>query len=195
MPYHTLDVEEIIKDKVRYRGFFVPSPKDHLFSFIYHCLYHKGLTSGIPTKYKKLSPSINPDNDYLAEIKKISEAAGVRNECLTLEDLDAFMKEAGWRPHIDTLDLLSSTNRWLVAHLKSEIYKEELELLCVCQKGFFDIWEINDFKSDLIIEGFEILNEEKLTGGRELLARDYLREVIGHQIMIKNIGHLSYSYC
>ena len=115
---------------------FVPSPKDHLFSFIYHCLYHKGLTSGIPTKYKKLSPSINPDNDYLAEIKKISEAAGVRNECLTLEDLDAFMKEAGC-PHIDTLDLLSSTNRWLAAHLKSEIYKEELELLCVCSKKVF----------------------------------------------------------
>lgn len=176
IPYYTPYLSRKILDEcVLQNGYRVPSQENYLYSFIYHCLYHKGLSSGIKTKYQSLTVSNSPDNDYLAKIKEI--AIGLNVEVgSTLEELDVFMKSVGWRPHIDTLELLSSNNKWLAKHIQSEILeKEECIVMCVLKKGFMNNSNLETFNQYLSEIGFKILKQEILEGERAILAYNHLR--------------------
>lgn len=77
-------------------GSKVPSKLDYLNSYIYHCLYHKGFASKIPSNF--IAHGQSPRSEYA--IQKISELAldcGVALE-LNMESLDAYMAKNGWRP-------------------------------------------------------------------------------------------------
>ena len=94
------------------------------------------MSSGIPTRYNDLKISNSPDNDYLLKIKELSKPFNI-DVGSTLEELDEYMKDVGWRPHLDTLDLLSSNNRWLSKHVKSTNLGKELCLVACVLKRIF----------------------------------------------------------
>ena len=47
----------------------VPNNQDYLLSFIYHCVYHKGYTSGIKSISENYKTRVKPDNDYTYHMK------------------------------------------------------------------------------------------------------------------------------
>jgi len=176
IPYYTPHLaRKLLIEYELHNGYRVPSKINYLNSLIYHCLYHKGLSSGIPTKYEELKVSETPDNDYLMHITELAKELNltVGN---SLEELDDYMKSSGWRPHFDTLELICPTNRWLHRHLSSEVLEPEITLTaCVLKKGFFDKHSIESFRQDLNEQGFRVLYEENLVGDREQMAGDHLR--------------------
>lgn len=176
IPYYTPYLaKQILNETVLHNGYSVPNPEHYLNSFIYHCLYHKGVTSGIPTKYKDLEISNSPDNDYLLKIKELSKSLNIDTGS-TLEELDEYMKIVGWRPHLDTLDLLSSNNKWLYKHVKTtNLGKELCMVACVLKKGFFKHNSIESFEEKLELLNLKILNKEILKEERLLTAYNHLR--------------------
>jgi len=176
IPYYTPYLaKKILDESVLHNGYSVPNPEHYLNSFIYHCLYHKGLSSGIETRYKDLNVLKSPDNDYLLKIHELSEALNVEVGS-TLEELDLYMKSVGWRPHLDTLDLLSSNNKWLYKHTKSTNLGKELCLIaCVLKIGFFEHNKIENFEKKLELLNLKILNKEVLKEERLLTAYNHLR--------------------
>ena len=176
IPYYTPYLaKKILANSRIYNGYKVPSREDYLFSFIYHCLYHKGISSGIPSKYKSLKIAKNPDNDYMA---KITELAGQNGYTVgaSLEELDDFMKSVKWRPHLDTLELLASNNIWLEKHIENtDLGKELCMVVCVLKKGFFIHNNVSDFERELYKNELFILKREVLEGERLSIAYNHLR--------------------
>lgn len=176
IPYYTPFLSrKILADAVTYNGYKVPNDVDYLNSFIYHCLYHKGLSSGIPTSYSDLSISKSPDNDYFAKIKELSDKVSV-SVGDTLEELDEYMESCGWKPHDDTLELLSSSNKWISKCLSQKTLEREIALsICVLKSGFHDHHNIEEFKSSLEKFGFGVLLYDHLSESDKKLAYDHLR--------------------
>jgi hypothetical protein len=85
-------------------GALVPSPVDHLHSLAYHAAYHKGLRSGIPSETR--APVANPEHDYPAALQELARRQGITLPT-TLEGVDAYLAERGWRPPPDTLRRLA----------------------------------------------------------------------------------------
>ena len=130
IPYHTPFLSrQILDNSVLFNSYSVPNDEDYLNSFIYHCLYHKGLSSGIPSEYEELKVSSSPDNDYLAKIGELSAKLDI-SVGRTLEELDGYMESVGWKPHEDTLELLSSSNKWISRHLESRVLEKNAVRLC-----------------------------------------------------------------
>jgi hypothetical protein len=114
--------ERILKNSVLHSsGVRVPCPEDHFFSLAFHALYHKGLASGI---WLKEADSIREsDNKYVNTLKRLAEQLGYKVE-MTLEDLDRFLGEHGWRPALDYIEKRRSRDAWhksLIAHAYSEL--------------------------------------------------------------------------
>jgi hypothetical protein len=168
LPYHPPYLSRKILENKRIGpgSASVPSDIDYLNSFIYHCLYHKGLSSGIPTSFKNLKPSSTPDNNYALKIEELAHEIGLKLD-ITLEGLDNYMIECGWRPHIDTLEFIAPNNEWVENLLKSLKEKDEIGLnVCIIKKGAIsdNIFEeiVTEFEShDLTIIRSEILSDEQ----------------------------------
>ena len=176
IPYYTPYLaKKILSESVSHNGYSVPKPEHYLNSFIYHCLYHKGLSSGITTKYPNLEILKTPDNDYLQKIRELSEPLNI-DVGETLEELDLYMKSVGWRPHLDTLELLSSNNKWVETHIKTLNLGDELCIVgCVLKKGFFENHRLEIFEEELKSLELEVVNKEILEGDRSLTAYNHLR--------------------
>ena len=176
IPYYTPFLSrKILADAVTYNGYKVPNDVDYLNSFIYHCLYHKGLSSGIPTSYSDLSVSKSPDNDYFSKIKELSNKVSI-SVGDTLEELDEYMESCGWKPHDDTLELLSSSNKWISKHLSQQTLEREIALsICVLKSGFHDHHNIEEFKTSLEEFGFGVLLHDHLSESDKKLAYDHFR--------------------
>lgn len=99
----------------------IPNKKDYLNSFIYHCLYHKGVNSGISSTNKEIETIKIPNNKYLKKIKQLSRELKV-NTGSTMEELDNYLASQGWRPKVDTLSKIAIYNEWVK---KSFIKKNE----------------------------------------------------------------------
>ncbi len=90
----------------------VPDPRSHLLSMAFHAVYHKGYDSGIPSAFR--SSTVKADHDYERWLERLAEACEMRlPEERTLETLDAWLKDQGWRPGLDTLEKLSRKNAWI----------------------------------------------------------------------------------
>lgn len=94
-------------------GSRIPEPTDALNSLIYHTLYHskKGYASGIPSSLDAFIDT-HPENDYLGEIQRMADVLGVEVGN-SMEKLDEYMADVGWRPKLDTLAKMSWTNSWV----------------------------------------------------------------------------------
>ena len=97
----------------------VPSPEHHFLSLAYHALYHKGVSSGLPMSQADDGTSTSCDHDYAAILRRLGEEAGYHGP-ITLESLDAYLAEKGWRPSHDMMARLARHNQWLGTRLAKE---------------------------------------------------------------------------
>ncbi len=88
----------------------IPSPQDHFFSLAYHAIYHKGKSSGLPSRGQPLVRAANAEHDYAAILSSLAQAAGLNPE-MTFEGLDECLQAAGWRPPRDMLVRLAKKRK------------------------------------------------------------------------------------
>jgi len=93
-------------------GALIPAPREAFLSFAYHALYHKGLFSGVPTTIPGLVSNPHPENDYAGELMRMAKKEGIDVQ-ITLESIDDYLAEAGWRPQLDTLAKIAPRNKWV----------------------------------------------------------------------------------
>jgi hypothetical protein len=111
--------EELIDRAFIHRGLCrVPAPREHFLSLTYHALYHKGYESGVPSEREKRSAwHAKGDHNYVDILRRQAVGLGF-DVTMTLEGLDAFLDEQGWRPPHDMLIRLSRRNRWVRSLLR-----------------------------------------------------------------------------
>ena len=124
-------------------GSRVPAPREAFLSLVYHVLYHKGLFAGVPTNLPGLTTNPHPENDYAGAVARMAEALGVQVD-ITMEALDEYLEQEGWRPKIDTLAKIATRNRWVWKRFFSQESSEEVGLgvFIVKQKALSRLAEI-----------------------------------------------------
>ena len=93
-------------------GSKIPAPREAFLSFAYHALYHKGLSSGIPSTILTMQENPNPENDYAGMLSLMAKNAGIGIP-ITMESLDEYLFQEGWRPKLDTLSRFVGENEWV----------------------------------------------------------------------------------
>jgi hypothetical protein len=89
----------------------IPSPADHFFSLAYHAIYHKGKTSGLPSRGQSAaSRATQAEHDYVAVLSSLAQTVGLKPE-MTFEGLDECLQAAGWRPPRDMLVRLAKKRK------------------------------------------------------------------------------------
>ncbi|MEX0930291.1 MAG: hypothetical protein WDZ79_01290 [Candidatus Paceibacterota bacterium] len=115
-------------------GSRVPAPKEAFLCFVYHCVYHKGYITGIPSRHHNEKVSAEPENDYAGKISEMARELGFAPE-LTLEGLDEFLASQGWRPKLDTLVRLARANEWINDHYFSHPRSSALGVFILKEKA------------------------------------------------------------
>jgi hypothetical protein len=157
-------------------GAKVPNNEDYLLSFIYHCVYHKGYTSGIKSVKENYKTRVPPDNDYNSHILNLGKLNGIDFGSISLEMLDKYMDSKGWRPQTDTLSFIGLINPWLNKHIKESIMEEEIGLsVIILKKKYKSLHEVKDIHGLLKKEDFLIVDEFELKGEKLDKAIDILR--------------------
>jgi hypothetical protein len=123
LPYYPPAIARKLLDEAHehHRLCRVPSPEHHFLSLAYHALYHKGESSGLPTSKAADGDGAGArcDHDYTAILRRLGEEAGYRGP-ITLESLDAYLADRGWRPSHDMMARLARHNRWLRTRLATD---------------------------------------------------------------------------
>jgi len=170
--------EEILSNSIfNEKGIKVPSPKYHLFSMLYHVVYHKGYASDLPTKYDVNLDVKSADHKYDVVLKSIAEQCDLVLPNLSLEEIDEYLNEWGWRPQIDTLKKLSIKNHWIFDHYfsnGSDLPRswKGLSVFIVREKAMSGVDQIRNL---LLTEGFDIFKETEITGNTKTLATQNIR--------------------
>ena len=178
LPYYPPKISrQIIKNSVYGpSGAKVPNNKDYLLSFVYHCVYHKGYTSGIKSVKENYKTRVKPDNNYTEHIVKLFNINQIKHESISLEMLDSFMKKEGWRPQSDTLSFIGLINPWLQNHISTEIKENEIGIsVLILKKKFFEYNSILELNKLIISNNFLILKEFALKGNALQKSIDTLR--------------------
>lgn len=145
----------------------VPGGLHHLLSLVYHALYHKGPSSGIPDAASAATTVAQRDHDYPQIIAALATRLGMQLD-VTREGLERFLKEHDWCPPRDMLLRLGKRNAWVKAAATAEAERGEDRGLAVfivrevaLQRGGVELMH------DLLVHhGFTIL-ETKLLAGQE----------------------------
>ena len=144
-------------------GCRVPAPEDHLHSLAYHAVYHKGPRSGLPSvllddRYE------TPEHDYAAALQELADGLGVVLPH-TLEGVDDYLADEGWRPPTDTLRRLSSSNPWIQKQFFAEkaapLEPPEPAVFFVREKAW-SVLSIEELLAVLRHLGFEVLAVREL---------------------------------
>jgi hypothetical protein len=93
-------------------GSKVPAPHELFLSFAYHALYHKGEGAGVPSTIPGFSVNENSENDYVGILRKMARDASIDVD-ITMEALDEYLHNEGWRPRIDSLARITGWNKWV----------------------------------------------------------------------------------
>jgi len=157
-------------------GSRIPEPKDALHSLMYHTLYHskKGYASGIPST-TAVHTDKHPENDYAGMLQAKADALGVTIG-KTMEEMDEYLANEGWRPKIDTLAKIAETNVWVRDRFFSNNQKtaEGIAVFILRQ------WVLEANLADAFIEeikndGFIVLRKKVLTDEERKHVHDHLR--------------------
>lgn len=167
VPYYPVKIaEKIVAESILLsNNVKAPNKKHHLLSMIYHAVYHKGFNSCIASRLASPEDSGQPDHDYISIIKELGNAADVKlPEEISLESLDKYLYDNGWRPQNDTLKKLSRRNSWIAKYFFSDekeiaLHWSGFTLFIIREKG---LEYLDKIKSYLWSEGFEIILEEKI---------------------------------
>lgn len=169
---------QLIKERIAGRcNSWIPSPEGAFQSYAYHCVYNKGVASGVPTNHSDVPVSEVLENDYMANLKRLADVAGITDIEFTMEGLDEYLGTTGWRPHTDTLAKLAERNIWIKKHFFSKADSEQTASFVVMILRKQDLSEQDKQEIYSLIEsyGFKIVFNEKLTGEKKKIAEDSLR--------------------
>jgi len=167
MPYYPPRLaRQILDGAMLHQGICrVPSGLHHLLSLVYHALYHKGPSSGIPETASAATTRTKREHDYPQIIAALANRLGVKLD-VTRAGLEHFLAEHDWRPPRDMLLRLGKRNAWVKASATAELERAEDRGLAVfivrevaMQRGGVEL--MHDLLSH---HGFTIL-ETKLLGG------------------------------
>ena len=111
-------------------GSKIPNLKEAFLSFAYHALYHKGLSSGIPSTITNIKVNLNPENDYVGILSSMAKKLGI-DIVINMESLDEYLHKEGWRPKLDTLRRFVLENEWILQRFFAHKNWDEIGL------GFF----------------------------------------------------------
>ena len=151
----------LLKKKKINNLFYAPNKLDYLLSFIYHCLYHKGMSSGISSTFKDLK-KIDSENNYELKIKELLHENNINTD-INMENLAKILKKYKWEPAIDTLDHIKNTNLWVWRNYFSERKSEEFGLsILIIKNGFFRKYLLDEILIYISKQNFKILSMKKL---------------------------------
>ena len=141
----------------------IPAKKYYLLSYIYHCIYHKGVNSGIPSINNDLEILKVSNNKYIKTIKLLANDLNI-NIGDTMEELENFLSIHGWKPKIDTLSKIAVYNEWV----KKKYIKKNDNLfpfsVFILRQEAKDNLLINPIKKFIKNNGYKILNFNSLVG-------------------------------
>ena len=153
----------------------VPNAYDSLNCMIYHALYHKGFQGGIPSKYIKLNKK-QSKNDYLRYIDKYAKQLDLTLD-YSMESLDEYMLDIGWRPALDTLAKISQWNEWVRIHHIEQLPVAESTLFAIILKsGAVERGFSEEIISQCINHNYEIISDCILEGE---IQREAIRKLRG----------------
>ncbi|MEX0930297.1 MAG: hypothetical protein WDZ79_01320 [Candidatus Paceibacterota bacterium] len=113
---------EIIEKSILHpSGARVPDDIHYFLSLTYHALYHKGFSSGLPSKHRSEPPKPS-EHDYEATLRSLASRVGFTPE-MTMEGLETFLSERDWTPPLDLYYRMSRSNTW--ARRRAEHHTKE----------------------------------------------------------------------
>ncbi len=156
-------------------GARVPNPKDAFLNMAYHCTYHKGFGSGVPSSLHDYEFFREPDNDYKAKLAEMAKAFNL-SITITLEDLDEYLNSEGWRPKRDTLAKLVHDNEWIKKRFFSEANEDEVGLgVFILKENAFEMGVVDKVLDLIRKEKVAILKHKRLSGDEKKHVADHLR--------------------
>jgi len=159
-------------------GSRIPSKRDAFLSFIYHSLYHgkKGYVAGIPSALKERTEEY-PENDYKGVILDFAKELEVPfDDSVTMEDLDEYMAQEGWRPKLDTLTKIAETNAWVRDRFFSADSSGPAGLsVFMLRQWAFDKGIAEEVLGIIESNGFIVLRKKVLSGDERKHATEHLR--------------------
>lgn len=174
----------------------VPSNRLYYLSFLYHCVYRKGLLSGIPTTNKKLKHNPNPENDYLTQIKEIYKTTdGFKlNDPITMESLDAILAKEGWQPEIDTLGKLSLHNLWIwETYFRQRDFVESGVAVIIIRNKIYNQETLHNIRELIRKNSFLIIKEREFDDNDVKLVKQKVRG--GSMASVKHEMRPGYALC
>jgi hypothetical protein len=165
MPYYPpIQAKSMLENAVEGpAGSRIPNKQDHLHSFVYHILFHKGFFSGVESaEYENVSNK-KPENDYGKYAADLANELGIEME-LTLEGMEKMLKAAGWVPKLDTLAAIARLNEWVRWHYfaSREIVELGLSVLILKKVAQRNNW-VEEIEKDLNAQGFEVVLKKTFT--------------------------------
>ncbi len=153
----------------------IPSPELAFLSFAYHALYHKGLSSGIPSTLG-LKSNKDFENDYKGILQKMVDDLEMPID-INLESLDQYLYKAGWRPKYDTLAKIASHNEWVREYFfKSDLTRGIGLGVFILKQKIFNLG-LEDLILKMITDhgGFKIIRTRKFNTAEVSNIADQLR--------------------
>ncbi|WP_127128523.1 hypothetical protein [Georgenia sp. SYP-B2076] len=156
-------------------GCRVPRPLDHLRSLAYHAAYHKGLRSGLASAMTT-EREPNPEHDYAAVLADLARENGV-DLTLTLDGVDEYLADQGWRPPPDTLRRLAASNPWVGRRFPAEAPPPDPPepAVFLVRERTLDVVRLDEVRDVLVRLGFEILLVRALDGPARARCADQMR--------------------
>lgn len=156
-------------------GSRIPAPEEAFLSFIYHCLYHKGYASGIPSRDFGENVTKSPENDYAGVIGRMARDLGIEIS-INMEDLDDYLAEQGWQPKLDTLAHIAVKNRWVQDKLFSkEETKDDGICVFILKKKVLKEGFVEPILEAIEKEGFKVIRKKVFNRSEERLISEHLR--------------------
>ena len=120
---------ELLAERVQHKGhFYCPSPRLHLYSLLYHCVYQKGLLCGLPTGTALPNPETY-SRDLIGELSRVAAQAGeTLPEPINLLNIHHWLQQRDWAMPYDLLGRWPKRNAWHEELLKLETEKQLKDL-------------------------------------------------------------------
>jgi hypothetical protein len=175
--YQPMIAKIILDEKILWNNtYYVPNKENYFLSLAYHALYHKGIKSGINTKFDILVEK-NPEHDYQKFLENLKQELGLSVN-INLEDLDYFLDKKNWKPPIDTLRRLSKRNKW-IRYILPKGDKNYLNLNGLCmfliRERAIELKLEKEIEKMIFDEGFTVLLKQKLNKNQVKLAKEHMR--------------------
>jgi hypothetical protein len=179
LPYYPPWVaKEILSRAVTHAsGAKVPCAEDYFWSLAFHALYHKGLASGLPPGPGLPSVATNPEHDYLQELSRLAQAAGLELN-LDMRSLDTAFERRHWRPPPDMLVKLGTKNSWCADRAEEMVSKwPHIPGLAafIIREVARDDASVNKIKRILEEDGFHLLRVQRLEGDVQRQVHEQVR--------------------